>query len=247
MKLNRQNNSAFTLVELVLATVIGALVVIVALSAYHNVSRNRTEADYYSRLMAQGRYALNRIRDDLANFYPCNTDNGISFVGIPSVDTTAAENHSDQLRFYVAAEPKFEKNLDHFTEVPLEQTAGDLYEIEYQLKTNENDHTKALYRRIGTLIYPQQGNPAGRSMRIAQNIKSLQFEYYEKSSDLWQSQWHHNRAGPDLVRVSMLLSDDSQNKFKPVMISQEIALPRRTDDWSNNDNQQTDTTELSAP
>lgn len=245
MKPNRQNNSAFTLVELMLATVIGALVVIVALSAYRNVSRSRTEADYYSRLMAHGRYALDRIRDDLANFYPCITDNGISFVGTPT--TTAAEIHSDQLRFYIAADPKIEKNLDRYTVDSPEQTAGDLYEIEYQLKFNENDHIAALYRRIGPLTNPQQGNPAGRLTQIAQNIKSLQFEYYEKSSNHWISQWQNDQAAPELVRVSMLLSDDTQNKYKPVMLSQEIALPHRTNEWLDNENQQIDTTEIPAP
>ncbi len=245
MKANRQNNSGFTLVELMLATVIGSLVVVVALSAYRNVSHSRAEADYYSRLMAHGRYALDHIRNDLANFYPDKTESGISFVGTPT--TTAADNHADRLRFYIAAEPKIEKNLDLYTVGSPEDTAGDLYEIEYQLKFNEDDKTAALYRRIGPLINPQQGNPGGRSTQIAQNIKSLQFEYYEKSSDLWISQWQNDQAAPELVRVSMLLSDDSQNKYKPVMLSQEIALQRRTCDWFDYENQQIDPTEPTTP
>ena len=64
---SKTNTRAFTLVEVLLATLISAMVAVIAFATFRHVTQNRQTLEYYGDIMAHGRYALNLIRNDLAN------------------------------------------------------------------------------------------------------------------------------------------------------------------------------------
>ena len=109
----------FTLLEVLLATVVGTLVLVVAFLTYRSVATGRELSGYYSEMMAQGRYALGQFRNDLANFYRCRDVSRMRLVGTIGVN----QQNSDRLILYVVSDRK----------VDAETTEGEVYEVEYGL------------------------------------------------------------------------------------------------------------------
>ena len=66
-----QRQSGFTLVELMIAVVLGLLILASLTSFFVRTSYNRSELERNSQQIENGRYAINALRDDfmLAGFY----------------------------------------------------------------------------------------------------------------------------------------------------------------------------------
>jgi type II secretion system protein J len=204
-------NSGFTLVELLIATVIGALVVVVAIATFRSVSRSRETARYYSDVMAQGRYALDQIRDDLANFYRSSDPEQMRLTGIKG---GTIEQPADRLIMCVVSDR------------PLKSRIGEsgIYEVEYGLSLSElngENPQGILARRCAALTYPEQINQQGMLTQIAGAVTSLKFEYFDGTS--WYRQWQSPPEPPRLIRVSIILADEHAER-KSILLSQEISL-----------------------
>jgi len=71
MRANNNRHSGFTLVELMIAVVLGLLILASLTSFFVRTSYNRSELERNSQQIENGRYAINALRDDfmLAGFY----------------------------------------------------------------------------------------------------------------------------------------------------------------------------------
>lgn len=199
----------FTLVELLAATVIGVLVIIAAIVTSRSVSQSRRTARYYSDMMAQGRYALDYIRDDLANFSWSSDREKMLFVGTQG---GTIQQPMDQLKLYVVSNR------------PLKARMGEsgIYEVEYGLNVNKGTQESSLLRRCAIVTDPAQGNPSGMLVQIAEQVRSLKLEYFDGTN--WQRQWQSRRSGlPRLIRVSIILASE-RDDYNDLKLSQEVAL-----------------------
>ena len=220
LPVRRCSSGGFTLAEILLATVVGSLVVIVALVALRTVSESRAQAEVYSELNAAGRYAMNRIRDDLANTYLGGVEQSVLFVGTvrnaaapASTDWPDKLNQvADRLRLYIVSD---ESTVDG------EELQADVFEVEYGLLAETPDEQCWLGRRIAPVQDPQSGNKQGLLTRIAGHIVSLEFDYFDGTA--WQRQWQKSDELPRMVRVSLQMASQSSGGQRLGM-SQTISL-----------------------
>ena len=208
MSLRQRQYPAFTLVELLVATVIGVLVVVVAIATFRSVSRSRETARYYSEMMAQGRYALDQIRDDLANFYRSAEPQQMRLVGIKG---GTIEQPADRLIIYAVQDR------------PIKEKPGesDIYEVEYGLTINKKSPYRMLARRCAALDHPGSVVSGGILTRIMQPMHSLEFEYFDGSQ--WLRQWDSREGFPFLVRISLELANE-KDKHRTLLFTQEVSL-----------------------
>ena len=199
----------FTLLEVLLATVVGTLVLVVAFMTYRSVATGRELSGYYSEMMAQGRYALGQFRDDLANFYRCRDVSRMRLVGTKGVK----QQDADRLKLYVVSDRK----------VGSETAEGEVYEVEYGLSQIDSEHeSQFLLRRCGPVTDESQGNKAGEVIQIARNVSRLEFEYYD--GEEWQGQWQQEEGEfPWLVRINLVLQDPA-GQAGAISFSQEVSL-----------------------
>jgi len=201
----------FTLLELLLATVVGTLVIVVALGSLRQVSHSRAEAQYYSDISAHGRYALNRIRDDLANFYRSLNPEKMRLLGAEGGTETEA---TDRLRVQVVQEGWIHGKPS--------EGLSDIYEVEYGLCEDLAEGGTFLGRRCGAIKEATLGNKGGTLTRVADFIQSIRFEYFDGTD--WQRNWEQSQGIPSLVRVSLVLADPKRPLYRSLHISQMISL-----------------------
>ena len=207
----KYKHNGFTLLELLLATAVGTLVIVVALVSLRQVSRSRAEAQYYSDISAHGRYALNRIRDDLANFYRSLNPEEMRLTG---AEGGSEDEATDRLRAQVVQEGWIHgKPSDR---------RSDIYEVEYGLCEDAVQGGTFLARRCGAIEDAALGNEGGTLTRVADFITSIRFEYFDGTD--WQRNWEQRQGIPTLVRVSLVLADTKRPLYRPIHISQTISL-----------------------
>ncbi len=223
MGTNKKKNNTkrgFTLVEVLLATVISALIVVVSYAVFRAESRTQQKLNHYSNVSAYGRYALERISNDIANFYRNPDWNRMLLEGkegnlttIATILTTTypANARADTIRMLVTSWQKVHKDKQE----------GDVYEVEYKLQYNQQDKCFYLTRRCAPVKNIIEGNAGGVLVRIAKNVSELKFEYY--SNGQWQQQWLDKGVLPEKIRVYLTIVSP-QGKFKAITISKEIAL-----------------------
>ncbi|MBN1764510.1 MAG: prepilin-type N-terminal cleavage/methylation domain-containing protein [Sedimentisphaerales bacterium] len=204
-----KRDRGFTLVEILLAAILGALVVVVALAMFNRVSQSRSMMTYYSEVGAHGRYGLNRIRTDIANFYRNVEPDKMKLEGIKAVRDGFA---ADRLIMYVVSDEQERAG----------EPESDIYEVEYRLCRDRSNNKLFLGRRCGAVKEERSGNAGGVLVPIADYISALTFEYSENGRD-WFNQWQNPNKLPRLVRVSMTLSDPAGRR-PDLVISQEMSL-----------------------
>ncbi|MBN1845753.1 MAG: hypothetical protein JW810_08730 [Sedimentisphaerales bacterium] len=201
----------FTLVELLLATVIGALVIVIALGSLRQVAQGRAKALYISEITAHGRYALDCIRNDLANFYRGSQSDQMRLIGIPG---GTEDLPADRLLARITGQPERTNGST--------DPAGDIFEIEYGLFKSQNDCPEGLGRRCAAVFDVSQDNEQGRITHTASFVTSLKCEFYNGKS--WQRNWSAEQGVCPLVRVSLQLRDRARPQYGSVSVSQTISL-----------------------
>ncbi len=224
-----RSKQAFTLVELLLAAVMGAVIVLVALAAYRGVVESRRLLLYNSQVNSHARYLLNHLRQDMANFYRSDQPGRMLITGIKA---GAGRRQTDRLKFYAVSDKKV-------------RSAGkesDIYEIEYGLSFSERLNEYYAGRRCGAVRDLKKGNQGGKLVQTARFVDSLTFEFYDGLT--WRRGWVNSDVIPSLVRVTMIMRDPVGVRAD-ITISQEIATgltPKiKTDEVDKSDEKENDT------
>ena len=205
---NKHNHpTAFTLVEVLLATVVGALVLAVAVAAYTGLTRSRDRIERASETLTAGRYAMQQIRNDLANLYRSADPARTRFVGIPG---GSADDPADRIIVYVVRDrPVNDQNVNR-----------EIFEVEYGLVINDDGNT-SLAQGCTAVSEGMLGNERGALRRLAENVPSLQFQFFDGQD--WQRAWDSTHTLPPVVRVTMSLAGADPDAAE-IELSQVIAM-----------------------
>ncbi|MCF7957744.1 MAG: prepilin-type N-terminal cleavage/methylation domain-containing protein [Phycisphaerae bacterium] len=204
-----KHRRAFTLVEILLASVLGAMVAAAGVAAYRSVNHARGDLAFSSEVMAHGRYGLSMMRDDLASQFRPRVPGEMKLVGITS---NTEEKALDRLVIYVTADPMG----------PGDDLQGDIYEVEYGLSLNEETRELYLGRRIAPVEDLALGNKRGKLVRVARHIDQLMFEFYDEVRGKWQRGRNAADPMPQAVRISLWLQDRRAGERPSVKMSQEV-------------------------
>jgi len=179
-------NKGFTLIEVMLASVLGVFVALVAVGTLRTVAGGREKLDVHSSISAEVRFAANTIRRDLQHVYRDSVAENMKFAG-----TFEETNYGSvtSLVFYAINQTKARAN----------EPEADVYEVEYfQVRDAKGS---ALMRRIWP--YPNKDDePGGIVSAVAENIEVFAIRYL--SGQEWLDEWPEDMGKlPDLVEVTV--------------------------------------------
>ena len=206
---NRQSpNAGFTLLEILVATIISGFVALTAAASLQAVIRSRDKIDASIEATAELNLAIRMIGDDLRNIARNRGNDNCNLVGaLMPLEDMASTNLKVQAVRRSKARP--------------DQPEGDVYEVEYYLLTDEAK--SQLMRRVWP--YPDaEDEPAGILSAIADNLTGFDISYYD--GEAWENEWPEDMTQlPHLVKVTLAARTPEQRQT--IRRSVLVNFPRR--------------------
>jgi len=180
-------SKGFTLVEVLVASTIGAFIALVAVGALKAVSTSAELVDRSMNASAEVRFASQMLLRDLENLYRAKDVNNMKLVG--STISSGEGGQSSDVTFYTVGRSQARRG----------QPEGDVYEVEYSLV--RKDDKSVLTRRL----WPnpdKEAKPGGVMTVIAEDIDVFQVRYFDGED--WQVEWPEDIGDvPKLVEVDI--------------------------------------------
>ena len=182
----------FTLIEILVASIIGVFVAVVAVGTLKAVSVNSERISKNINKAAEIRFASKRITADLVNLYRDRDLRNVKFVGTIQ---DPKRGGGSWLTFYTVSRVKARAS----------QPEGDVYEVEYYLVKNQDKNS--LMRQL----WPnpdKDSEPGGILTVIAEGIDVFDVRYFDGQE--WKIEWsEEERRLPELVEVAMAAKEPS--------------------------------------
>lgn len=208
----------FTLLEMLVASVITTLIMVIAVSTLRTVTHSRNKLDDISNTKSELRFAANMIRRDLANIYrETSPDPKMPRFRLITGQLIESENTTDApppcaLTFYTTTR----------TPVRRGQPESDIVQVEYFLQQAQDEQViqEVLQKNVSgdmeeqmqgrnrllrrTLPNPlQQKTAQGTITALADNIVGFQVRYMAPNKSQWQETWNSKTQLPDLIEVAL--------------------------------------------
>lgn len=179
-------SSGFTLVEILVASTIGAFVALVAVGTLRAVTASSEMVDGDISTAAEVRLASNMIARDLVNLYRDETKANTRLIGTV---IQSGRSETSYLILYTVSRVKARAG----------QPEGDIYEVEYYLAQGEDK--MRLIRRY----WPnpdEEAQPGGILSVIADGIDAFEVRYFD--GEEWSSEWPEDmQTLPQLIEVNI--------------------------------------------
>ncbi len=194
---NRQK--AFTLVELLLAATITAMVLGSAFASMSVVLRAYKELGGKTNMAETARLILDRMRTDLEATFLSPHEDVTRFVGY---DQMTGELDTDSLTFISSVNN------------PAETGAGacDIAEIQYYIDLDETTPERWLLRRMDYTIDTDPFS-GGELALLGPRVVSLELQYFD--GEAWWPEWDSSSAIPIAVNISIGLFEASLPNEEP--------------------------------
>ena len=209
----------FTLLEVLLASIIGAFIALVAVGALRAVTAGRTLVYRNIAAADELRYALEQIRTDLENIYRDTDSANFRFVGgyIESADDLVTS-----LRMRIISNAPARR----------QQPESDVYEVEYFLASPEDladpEAAPSLMRRLCPIVGNEidELTQGGMLTAIAKNIVAFEVRYFDGLE--WLPEWPLERnAFPQMVEVILpVIESDQHGRQIPTTRTMLATFPR---------------------
>lgn len=187
--------TGFTLVEVLVATTIGTFIALVAIGTLRAVSVGAQVVEANINTAAEVRFAAKTIRHDLVNMYRTANKRDTKFIAI--ADTSGAVP-SSYLVFYAV----------NRTKARFQQPEGDVYEVEYYLKVDEDK--SMLMRRL----WPNPTDdldPGGMLSVIAEGIEVFEARFFDGTE--WTYEWPEEMTAlPLLVELNIAATQETTGR-----------------------------------
>ncbi|MCK5270968.1 MAG: prepilin-type N-terminal cleavage/methylation domain-containing protein [Sedimentisphaerales bacterium] len=181
-------NKGFTLLEVLVATVIGAFVAATAVGTLRAVTASREKIASHIAAMSEIRFAGNLLRRDLNCIYRDKKAANVKLTGMP---TGAEEEMTSVLTFLTVSRAQARPSYPE----------GDVCEVEYFLR--QEDDQSALMRRLDPYPYKRE-EKGGIVCIVAENIIAFGVRFFDAKNNEWQTEWPEDALSlPQMVRVTL--------------------------------------------
>jgi hypothetical protein len=213
---NRKFVAGFTLIELVVSSGIGAFIAVVSVGALRSVIQGRQTIEQHAGVCEEIRYAVERMRQDLANFYRDNYYDNLKLVGEVE-ETPAGPSPSLTMRIISGSTARYG------------QPEGDVYDVQYY--TMEQDGKKYLMRRICPVVSLPEleqtlAEPGGILYALTENIVTFTVQYYNGYE--WLDQWpKEQKSLPEMIQILVVARIPGDEQLKqPIAKTLVVTFPR---------------------
>jgi len=190
--------NGFTLLEVMVASVIGAFIALVSVGALRAVTAGRVMVGRNIAVSDELRYAVELIRGDLANVYRDRSTDAMKFVG---TFAGADESMTTSLTMRIVSTANARRG----------EPEGDVHEVHYYLM-EENDKS-VLMRRIYPVVGTEDEEelPGGVLTAVAENIAGFELMYFD--GEEWVPEWpaELNRL-PEMVEVVIAAIEEKEGR-----------------------------------
>jgi general secretion pathway protein J len=194
-----RNGKGFTLIEVLLAMAILAVVITVVYGSFSTASRNIEQAEESRNDTDVARALLSRLSDDLANAY----------VNTPLAKTTVFYGKMEETE---SGSEKFRHDSISLTTLTNwrrpDTKEMELWEVGYFFKEKPEGQGYALYRREKRVL--DKDIPVlegGDEYEMTDRVESLQLRYYNVMNKQWGDDWDTRKspALPKAVEITLAL------------------------------------------
>lgn len=200
--------SGFTLVEVIIASTIGAFISLVAVGTLKAVISSNVLLDNNINAASEVTFASNLIEKDLINIY---RDDAIENTELIGTIEDLTDYSTSVITFYTL----------NRTKARVDQPEGDIYEVEYYLVKNED--SSLLMRRLWP--NPNDEFEAGGIVTpIAENIDLFEVRYFD--GEEWYDEWQQEdmQTMPDMIEINIV--SKPQARGVPIIESFIVNLTR---------------------
>jgi type II secretion system protein J len=180
--------TGFTLVEVLVASTIGAFIALVAVGSLRVIIGGSEAVENNINGAAEVRFAANTIAKDLINFYRDEDYSNTRFIGtVEELDDGSTASH---ILFYTVGR----------TKARVDRPEGDIYEVEYYIAKDEDQ--SLLMRRLWPNPH-EDLEPGGILTVIAENIEIFNIQYFD--GEEWADEWSEEiQTMPQLAEVTLV-------------------------------------------
>jgi len=185
----------FTLIEILVASVISAFIAVTAVSAMKTISLGRSKIEDRSVAAGELRYVSDIIRKDMANLYRSDKPEKVVLVGSLEIGETGM---TSVLKAHVV----------NMVKARVGQPESDVFEVQYFLQ--QTDEKTLFMRRLQPNPFDQE-IAGGILTAIAENIVGFTVTYLNEVEE-WMDEWpEENTNLPNLVKID-LTAETPQSK-----------------------------------
>jgi len=190
----RSRKPGFTLVEVMVASTIGAFIMLVAVGTLKAITVSAEMVENNISTAAEVRFASNMLKRDLVNFY---RDENIENTKFIATSGESEQESASYLVFYTVSRAKARAN----------EPEGDIYEVEYYLMKDEEK--SLLMRRMWPNPDKEETEPGGILSVIAENIDIFEVRYFD--GEEWSTEWPEEmQVLPQLIEVNIVAKSPSR-------------------------------------
>ncbi len=207
-KRNHASAGGFTLVELILAGAIGAMVIVAAASTLMVAMKSHAARRDVTGIYEIGTTALDIMHRDLLSVFLAPADARTRFV---AVDYEEQGRSMDQLIFMSTGYPTVESMGGE----------SDLMEVHYYIDTDPSTEERWLQRRIDAT---PDDDPftGGTNSLLGPHVASLDFQFYD-GTDWWPS-WDSKEEIPVAVSISLGVLEEKPSAKRGAIPDEEPTL-----------------------
>lgn len=193
--MSRPRGRAFTLIEMMVAVALMAMVLAMVGGIFLSVINTREKVQESLDKDKAGYGLLATLRRDLTGVYAYALG-GPAFLG--EDEEAGAGRSADRLRFVTTAD----------VAVSEDGVKPRLVEVGYRVEKASDSDQLILYRRAGGL----EGDPlkGGTYSGLYVGLHSLDIKYFDPEEDAWKDEWRQPKRLPQAVKVVLELSPDER-------------------------------------
>lgn len=197
-----RRSRGFTLLELIVAISILAMVSVLIYGAFSSMRKTKEGLERIQDRYREGRIAMQRITRELSSAYlSLHVPTDPSLLVVTTAFVGARGNPADRVDFNAFANMRRDRDVHE----------SDQAEISYFGSANPDGSGTDLVRRISTRLDEEPGK-GGRVEVLATNIDLFELEYLDAQTGLWTETWDSTQVTgqpariPYQIRVTLVLN-----------------------------------------